>query len=145
MVKTSEIQMTAKILEEVRDLGFEAIREPTVSPDRSLMQRLLRWRENPVTLRPDLIVKHKGKSVVVEVKRQQVMPMSVELMLDYLDHIDALDAKGVICVPDAVFPEIAGSVSKYANRTGIRICSISEIRDVLSGLLSSPDIDHQMQ
>ena len=71
MVMASEIQMTAKILEEVRELGFEAIREPAVSPDRSLIQRLLRWRETPVTFRPDLIVKHKGKSVIVEVSRRQ--------------------------------------------------------------------------
>ena len=66
-------------------------------------------------------------------------------MLDYLDHIDTLDAKGVICVPDAVLPDIAGSVAKYANNTGVRICSISEIRDVLSGLLSGQDMDNQMQ
>ena len=139
MVEMSEIQMTTKILEVARELGFEATREPAVSYDRSLRQRLMGRRPSPITIRPDLVVEHEGRLVVVEVKRGQVLPGGVEQVLNY---VSALDAKGVICVPDAVIPNIASSVVRYANSTDIRICSISEVGDVLRHLLSSPNVDH---
>ena len=135
MVEMSETQMTARILEVARELGFRATREPAVSYERSLKRRLLGRRLRHTTMRPDLLIEHEGRLVVVEVKRGQVLPGGVEQVLDYAG---ALDAKGLICVPDAVIPNIARSVVRYANSTDIRICSISEVEDVLRDLLISP-------
>ena len=135
--RMAEIQMTTEIIQEVRELGFEAIREPAILPDPNLAQRLWAWlRSRQEMPKPDLLVKHNGKSVLVEVRRRQAMFLDIELVLDYLD---ILDAKGVICVPDSEFPEIAGSVSKFADNVNVRISPISEIGDVVGRLLSSPD------
>ena len=159
MVETTEIQMTTKILEVAQQLGFTATRAPATGRflgrrrPRALKQRLLEQRRpwalkqrllgrrrlwEMRAMRPDLVIENEGKSVVIEVKRRQVLPVGVEQVLDY---VDALDAKGVICVPDAVLPNIARSVVRYANNTDIHICSISEVGDVLNHLLSSPDVD----
>ena len=139
MVEMSEAQMTTRILEVARELGFNVTREPAVPYERSLRRRLLGRRPRPTTIRPDLVVEHENRLVVVEVKRGQVLPGAVEQVLDYAD---ALDAKGVICVPDSVVANIARSVTRYAGSTDIHICSLSQIRDVLRRLLSRPGLDH---
>ena len=156
MVETTEVQMTTKIIEVAQQLGFTATRAPATGRflghrrPGALKQRLLEqrrtwtlkqrllWRRRPKAIRPDLVIENEGKSVVIEVKRGQVLPVGVEQVLDY---VDALDAKGVICVPDAVLPNIARSVVRYANNTDIHICSISQVGDVLNHLLSSPAVD----
>lgn len=135
MVEMSEAQMTTRILEVARELGFNVTREPAVPYERSLRRRLLGRGPRPTTISPDLVIEHENRLVVVEVKRGQVLPGAVEQVLDYAD---ALDAKGVVCVPDAVIPNIARSVARYASSTDIRICSISEIEDVLRRLLTGP-------
>ena len=140
MVEMPEAQMITRVLEVALELGFEVTREPAVSHDRGLRERLLGRRPSPSTMRPDLLIQHEGRLVVVEVKRGQVLPGAVEQVLDY---VSALGAKGVICVPDSVIARIAGSVTRYANSTDIHICSLSEIRDVLRRLLTRPGLDHQ--
>ena len=138
MVEMTEIQMAAKIQEVANELGLEATHTPAISDDPGLKRRFLkRWR--PVVMRPDLVIEHEGRLVVVEVKRGQVLPGGVEQVLGY---VDSLDAKGVICVPDAVFPNIAASVARYADSADIRICPISEVGDVLKHLLSIRDAEH---
>lgn len=140
MVEMSEAQMTTRILEVALELGFEATREPTVPHQRGLRQRLLGRRPDPSTMRPDLLIQHEGRLVVVEIKRGQVLPGAVEQVLDY---VGALGAKGVICVPDSVISSIARSVIRYADSTEIRICSLSEIHDVLRHLLTGLGLDNQ--
>ena len=140
MVEMSEAQITTRILELALGLGFEATREPEALYQRSLRQRLLGRRLDPSMVRPDLLIQHEGRLVVVEVKRGQVLPGAVEQVLDY---VDALGAKGVICVPDSAIANTARSVTEYANSNDVRICSLSEIRDVLRRLLVGPDADHR--
>ena len=139
MVEMTEIEMTTKIFEVAQELGFDATRTPAISNNRGLKQWLSGGRQRTRTMRPDLVVEHEGRVVVVEVKRGQVLPGGVEQVLDY---VDALDAVGVLCVPDAVFPNIAQSVAQYADSAHIRICSFSEIGEVLRNLLSNPDADY---
>ena len=139
MVEMTEMQMTNQILELAQELGFETRRSPRVSSYRGFKQRLSGERRRTEAMRPDLVVAHDGRVVVVEVKRGQVLPGGVEQVLDY---VDALDAVGVLCVPDSVFPNIASSVVQYADRTHIRICSFSEVGEVLRKLLSSASGDH---
>ena len=140
MVEMLEIQMTNQILEVAQELGLKATLEPVVSNDHTSRRRLWGRLRNSRIMRPDLRIEHEGKSVVVEVKRGQVLPGVVEQVLEY---VDALDSKGVICVPDAVLPRIASSVTRYANSTDIHICSLSEVRDVLRLLLFDSDPDQQ--
>ena len=139
MIEMSEAQITTKILDVALGLGFEATREPEALNERSLRQRLLGRRPSPSMMRPDLLIQHEARLVVVEVKRGQVLPGAVEQVLDYAS---AIGAKGVICVPDSVIANIAKSVTRYADSTDIRICSLSEIHDVLRCLLTRPDLDH---
>ena len=136
MVKEAQIAM--KIVEVARELGFKATIEPRVLYNPSPRGRLLGRRPRHRILRPDLVFEHEGRSVVVEVKGSQVLPGGVEQVLAYAD---ALEAKGVICVPDGVIPTIAKSVVRYASGTDVRICSISEVGDVLRQLLSNPPVD----
>ena len=131
--------MTTRILEVALELGFKATHQPAIPYQRGLRQRLFGRRTRHSTMRPDLVVEHEGMLVVVEVKRGQVLPGAVEQVLDY---VNALGAKGVICVPDSVIGNIARSVARYANSTDIRIASFSEIRDVLRLLLIGPDASH---
>ena len=140
MFEMSEAQMTSRILEVARELGFNATRERAFSYERGLKHRLLGRRSRPTTMRPDLLLEHEGRLVVIEVKRGQLLPGAVEQVLDY---VDALGAKGVICVPDSVIENTARSVTRYANNADIRICSLSEIQDVLRRLLVGPDVDHR--
>ena len=140
MFEMSESQMTTRILEVAQELGFKATREYAVPYERGLRQRLLGRRPRHTPMRPDLLIEHEGRLVVVEVKRGQVLPGAVERVLDY---VDALGAKGVICVPDSVIANTARSVSRYAINTDVRICSLSEIHDVLRRLLVGPDVDHR--
>ncbi len=140
MFEMSEAQLTTRILEVALELGFKTTRDHAVSYEGRLKQRLLGRRPRPTTMRPDLLIEHEGRLVVVEVKRGQVLPGAVERVLHY---VDALDAKGVICVPDSAIANTARSVTRYANSTDVRICSFSEIRDVLRRLLVGPDVDHR--
>ena len=136
MVEMLETQMAAQILEVAQGLGFSATREPIVSDNRTSKLHLLGRLRHSGTMRPDLVIENAGKTVVIEVKRGQVLPGGVEQVLQY---VDALDAKGVICVPDAVLPKIASSVTRYAHSTDIHICSMSEVGGILINLLSDPD------
>ena len=138
MVEMLETQMAAQIIEVAQNLGFNATREPVVSDERDSRLRLLRRHRHSKTMKPDILIEHAGKSVVVEVERGQVLPGGVEQVLQY---VDAFKAKGVICVPDVVLPKIANSVTRYANNTDIHICSISEVGKVLTYLLSWPGAD----
>ena len=138
MVEMLEKEMTTRILEVAQKLGFSATREPIVSDNRTSGLRLLGLLRHSETMRPDLVIGNAGKVVVVEVNRRQVLPGGVEQVLQY---VDALDAKGVICVPDAVLPTIATSVTRFADNADIRICSMSEVGDVLMHLLSDSDTD----
>ena len=88
-------------------------------------------------MRPDILIEHEGRLVVVEVKRGQVLPGAVEQVLHY---VDALGAKGMICVPDTAIANTARSVTRYANSTDVRICSLAEIHDVLKDLLIGPEL-----
>lgn len=137
MVK-SEAQISMQIVEVARALGFKATTQPPVRYDPSPRRRLLGRRPHHRVMRPDLVVEHEGRLVVVEVKGRQVLPGGVEQVLAYAD---ALEAKGVICVPDEVIPTIAKSVARYASDTDVHICSISEVGDVLWHLLSHPPVD----
>jgi len=132
--------MTTRILEVAQELGFRATLEHAVPYERGLRERLLGRRRLHPSMRPDLLIQHEGRLVVVEVKRGQVLPGTVERVLDY---VDALGAKGVICVPDSAIANTARSVTRYANSTDVRICSLSEVRDVLRSLLVGPDVDHR--
>ena len=138
MVEMLEKEMTTQIHEVARQLGFNVTREPMVSNDSASRSRLLGRLRHPVKMKPDLLIEQDGKWVVVEVKRNQVLPGGVEQVLQY---VDALGAKGLICVPDAVLPQIAASVTRYANGANVRICSLSEIGDVLTQLLSGAEAE----
>lgn len=140
MFEMSEAQMTTRILDIAQELGFRATLEHAVPYERGLRGRLLGRRPRHISMRPDLLIEHEGRLVVVEVRRGQVLPGAVEQVLDY---VDALGAKGVICVADSVIANTARSVTRYANSTDVRICSISQIRDVLRRLLVGPDVDHR--
>lgn len=136
MSETSEALIITKILEVALELEFKATRDHAVSYEGRPKWRLL-GRRPPPAMRPELLIEHEGRLVVVEVKRGQVLPGAVEQVLHY---VDALGAKGVICVPDSAIANTARSVTRYANSTDVRICSLAEIHDVLKDLLIGPDV-----
>ena len=132
MTRILEISFIPQVAEVISQLGYKLTLEPSRIPNRRL------WRDDPVSLvrglryRPDILVEHGGKFVIVEVKTRPVLLGGVIQARQYADYFGATV---IICVPDDVFSEIPGSVRAFANDQGIRLCPLAEIGEALKALL----------
>ena len=136
MEKMTEITMASAVSEIARDLGYEVFPEPTSRQRRGFWNDGLSSLTGGRVLRPDLLVKHNGRSVVVEIKRRGVLFGGVMQLLQYAE---AFDAAGVLCVPDGAFADTPSSVLDYAETENVLICPMSGIGNALTTLLAKAD------
>ena len=132
MNKMTEREMADSVQTVARELGYEVQIEPAVR----------RWRRPsrdylvPVSfggvVRPDLVVKNKGRSAVVEVNNRGVLFGGVEQVIQ---HAEVFKATGVLCMPDNVVAQIPASVAAYAEDENVHLCPISKIGEVLTDIL----------
>ena len=132
MTRILEISFIPQVVEVISELGYELTREPSRIPNRRL------WQDDPASLvrgpryRPDILVEHGGKFVIVEVKTGPVLLGGVFQARRYADYFGTAV---ILCTPDDVFPEIPGSVREFADVQNIRICPLAEIGGVLTDML----------
>lgn len=136
MEKITELAMAASVSEIARGLGYEVVPEPSGQQRRGFWHDGLSGLTGGRVLRPDLLVKHNGRSVVVELKRRGVLFGGVMQLLQYTE---AFDAAGVLCVPDGAFADMPSSVLHYAEAENVLICPMSDIGDALTSLLAQTE------
>lgn len=88
--------------------------------------------ETPPEPMPDFLVSHGEKSAAVEVKAYTPLLGAVSQTREYAVR---WGAQAILCVPDASFERIPGSVRDYADRVNVRMCPVSEIGETLKDLL----------
>ena len=132
MENATELMMAATVSEIASGLGFEVVTAPRSRLRRGPWHGGLSSLTRARVLRPDLLVKHNGRSVVVEIKRRGVLFGAVAQVLQYAE---AFDAAGVLCVPDGAFEDTPLSVLRYADAENVLICPMSDIGDALTTLL----------
>ncbi|MDE2786386.1 MAG: hypothetical protein OXL37_06950 [Chloroflexota bacterium] len=138
MDKITEREMADSVQSVARGLGYEVEIEPST--------RRWRWPSRnylvPVAfggvLRPDLVVRHKDHSAVVELKNRGVLFGGVEQVIQYAEEFKAA---GVLCMPDDAIRETPASVAAYADAENIVICPISQIGEVLTDILGRPEYE----
>ena len=136
MEKMTELTMAAMVSEIARGLGYEVLLEPFIQLPRGFWHGGLGGLSGGRVLKPDLLVKHNGRSVVVEIRRRGVLFSGVMQLLQYAE---AFDAAGVLCVPDGAFEDMPSSVLHYAETENVLICPMSNIGDALTSLLGRAD------
>ena len=126
MATTSGDTMTNKIVEIAQSLGYA----PKMEPDTAQF-RIFGWFRGR-KFRPDLRVENGSRSAVVVVKARSVMTYDV-----FLTHQarESRDAGALICVPDALFPQIRESTREYADELDVRLCRMSDVGEELKALL----------
>ena len=132
MTRIMEISFIPQVEEIISGLGYKLTREPSRIPNRRL------WQDDPASLvrglkyRPDILVERGKKFAIVEVKTRPVLLGGIIQARQYADYFGAAV---VLCVPDDIFPEIPGSVKKFAEEQGIRLCPLAEVGNALKDLL----------
>ena len=132
MTRILEISFIPQVAEVISGLGYKVTREPSRIPNRRL------WQDDPASLvrgpryRPDILVEHDDKFVIVEVKTRPVLLGGVIQARQYTDYFDA---SVILCIPDDVFPKIPRSVREFADEQSIRLCPLAEVGNALTDLL----------
>ena len=129
---TMEVQFNSKLAEDIDKLGYDVKQNPSRVPSRTVWQD--RWeallgRAGP---RPDILVEHGDKFVLIEAKVRPVSQGNVIQARNYADHYGT---EVVLCVPEEASETIPSSVRDFADLNGIPICSQSELKAVLKSLL----------
>ena len=136
MERMTESEMAASVCSVAQNLGYEVQIEPATRRWRIQSRNYLVPISFGGAARPDLVVKHKDRSAVVELKNRGVLFGGVEQVIQ---HAEAFKAAGVLCMLDNVIQDVPASVAEYANEENVVICPISEIGEVLRRLLGQPD------
>lgn len=132
MTRILETSFIPQVEDVIRKSGYQFIREPSKVPNRRL------WQDDPASLvrglkyRPDFLVERGKKFAIVEVKARPVLLGGVIQARQYADYFGA---DVILCVPDDVFPEIPGSVKKFAEEQGIHLCPPDKVGNALKDLL----------
>lgn len=79
--------------------------------------------------KPDFIVEHAGKHVVIEVKSRPAMMSDISV-------VGQVKQAGLIgtllCMPQDALVQIPSSVLSYADQLGVQLCSTDDVGDVLN-------------
>ena len=132
MVRATEIDFISNVADEIRRLGYEVTQKPSRIPNHSP------WRDSLTSLiggpryRPDILVEHGNRFVLVETSTRPVLLGSVVQARNYALHFDT---EVILCVPDSALPEILQSVRTFAEENDVRLCSQSEIGNALDKIL----------
>ena len=132
MSQALEISFVRRVADVISELGYKVTVEPSRIPNRRM------WKDDPASLvrglkyKPDLLVEHNEKFVIVEIKTRVVLLGAV---IKARQDADYFGAAVVLCLPDDVFTEIPGSVSEFADAQSVRICPLAEVGNALMDLL----------
>ena len=118
MAKVSEKSTVEKIEELALNLGYTATTEPS--------------KIRGHRFKPDILVKHGRKFVVVEVKSRPPMLYDILQVSEYRKQGHA---GSILCVPDDAFDRIPNSVRLYADQTGIHLCKLAQVGAKLKSML----------
>ena len=129
------IEFQRCVLATVKELNYD-VRTEFPSPGDTWIDRIATWlgsahRHLP---RPDMVVRHGEKTVMVEVK---AYPILMGPLIQARHYADYYDAPILICLPDDVFPQILSSVRESAEENGIALTPIGEIGERLRDLLEA--------
>ena len=136
MDKITEREMADSVQSVARNLGYEVEIEPSNRRWRLPSRNYLVPVSFGGTVRPDLVVRHKDHSAVVELKNRGVLFGGVEQVIQFAE---AFRAAGVLCMPDDAIHEIPAGVAAYADAENVVICPISQIGKVLTDILGRTD------
>ena len=132
MTANVEVHFISEVLENIRKSGYEATAHPTNIPNHKLWNDGLAALIRGPKYRPDILVEHAGRFVLVETKTGPVLLGSVIRARNYAVHFGA---NVVLCVPDESYPAIPRSVKEFAEGNIVQLCSKSEIGDTLKRIL----------
>ena len=129
----TESVFITQLVEFLRSLEYEVVREPADMPNNS------RWRGvlpffGKVTFRPDILVGYRDNYAIVEAKLD-LFPGSVIHAREYADHFRM---NVVLCVPDKSAQDITESVRRFAEDNNVSVCSQSGLEGVLHEFLKTP-------
>lgn len=127
MSKVSEYSVVDKVEEVTLRLGYDATLDLATPPFR-----IFGWFRKR-KFRPDIIVKHDNRAIVVATKSRPVMLYDV-FLIDQARK--GKDMGAPICVPDDSFAGILESSKDYADERNVRLCPVSEVGDALRSLLN---------
>ena len=132
MTAKVEVNFIAEVLGEIRKSGYKVTEQPTNIPNHKLWNDGLAVLVRGRKYRPDILVEHDGRFVLVETKTGPVLLGSVIRARNYAVHFSA---NVVLCVPDESYPAIPRSVKEFAEGNIVQLCSKSEIGDALKRIL----------
>lgn len=135
MIQTLGNEFVRQIADDVSEKGFEVTVEPTRIPNRTM------WRYDPPSLirglkfTPDLLVEKDGAFAIVEAKAR---PFLFGGVADARKLAEYFGVPAIICVPDAVLPEIPNSVLQFADAVNVQVAPFSALATTLGSYFSNP-------
>lgn len=134
MTGISEVDFAPRVAGAIRELGYKVTESPRHIPGR---KSFLDWLDTVIpggpSHRPDILVEHEDRSVLVETKARPVLYASMYQALHYADHFDT---QVVLCVPDDALEDTPDSVREFASTSKIHLCSESGLGQVLQKVLA---------
>ena len=135
MTTTTDLEFRRLVVETIERLDYQVTIEPLrKAGDMTWWARIISWLTEPTDPlpRPDMLVAHGDREVVVEAKGYPVLLGPVIQAGHYADYFEC---PAVICVPDDALPRIPDSVREFAEINGIVVTPVGEICDTLRRLL----------
>lgn len=129
MAEVFENPVADEVAKVAEGFGYEA--EIVYNTPESRLLEFFRGRK----FRPDVIVRHNNRSVVVVARSRPAMMYDVFLTSRLRDKRGENDTRALFCVKDKFFSDIRGSSREYAGELNVRLCPLSEVGDVLQDLL----------
>lgn len=128
MAEAMDIQVAEHIKDTADQMGYTTMLEPS-SQNRGAFTWLpfRSWFREP-QYGPDFIIKCGDRQIAIEVRTRPVLLWGVMQASQYAERSGA---KTVICMPDAVYPEVPESVIKFAGDQDVVLCSLSGIEEIL--------------
>ena len=139
MDQTTGAEFERRVLETIEQLNYDVSIEPLERAQHGTLQnRISSWLMKPrhSMPRPDIMVEHGDKVVLVEVKAYPVLLGPVIQARHYADYFEA---PAIICVPDEAFQQIPDSVREWAGANGVVLSPFGEIGDNLRMLLQEAE------
>ncbi len=132
MTRILEDSFISQVAGAIGALGYKVTCEPSRIPNRKL------WHADPASLvrglryRPDILVEHDEKFVIVETKMTPPLLGSVIQARRYADYFGS---PVIVCNPDSVFPNVPKSVREFADERNVRLCPLAEVGNALTDVL----------
>lgn len=135
MAPMFESEVVSRVEEVLADWRHRVTLEPTKIPDRKL------WQSDPASLirglkyKPDILIEHDEKMVIVEAKTHPVLLGGIIQARQYSEYFDM---PVILCLPDEVVDQVPESVREFAWEQSVHICSLSDLGKVVVDILGDP-------